>query len=98
MRKGEFMLRTTLTLGGHSYALAQGVRIDDLKSRLEAAVSSGGKFVDVTLLGNIAVSILTTPGVPVVLTTEQVGHDPRDTGELAEPFDYTEWEMSELIE
>jgi hypothetical protein len=92
------MQRTTLTLGAHSYALAQGVQLDDLKAKLEGAVSSGGKFVDVTLVGNVAVSILATPGIAVLLTTEEVAHDPRDTGELAEPFDYTEWEISELIE
>jgi hypothetical protein len=92
------MLRTTLTLGVNSYALAQGVQLDELKSQLEYAVSSGGKFVDVTVLGNVAVSILASPGVPVLLTSEHVADDPRDTGEVAEPFDYTEWEMSELID
>jgi hypothetical protein len=92
------MLRTTLTLGVNSYALAQGVQLDELKSQLEYAVSSGGKFVDVTVLGNVAVSILASPGVPVLLTSEQVADDPRDTGEVTEPFDYTEWEMSELID
>jgi hypothetical protein len=92
------MLRTTLTIGGQSYVLAQNSNLNELKSSLEIAVSSGGKFVDVTVLGNVAVSILATPGVPVLLTTEQVAYDPRDTGEVAEPFDYTEWEMSELID
>jgi hypothetical protein len=92
------MLRTTLTLGAHSYALAQGTRLDELKSRIEGAVGSGGKFVDVTLLGNVAVSILAAPGLPILLTTEEVQHDPRDNGDLGEPFDYAEWEIAELLE
>jgi hypothetical protein len=92
------MQRTTLTLGAHSYALAQGVQLDDLKSRIEGAVSAGGKFVDVTVLGNVAVSVLATPGIAVLLTMEEVADDPRDNGELAEPFDFTEWEISDLLE
>jgi hypothetical protein len=92
------MQRATLTLDGHSYPLAQGVELDELKSTIENAVHAGGKFVDITVLGNVAVSILVAPGFPILLTTEEVQDDPRDNGEISEPFDYTEWEIAELME
>jgi hypothetical protein len=87
------MRRTTLVIDGRSYELAQGTLLDELKSLIEAAVHDGGRFVDVTVVGNVAISILVSPGVPILLTTRQVSEDDRDTGDLDEPFDITEWEI-----
>jgi hypothetical protein len=89
------MRRITLAVDGRSYELAQGTRLKELKSSIETAVHNGGRFVDVTVVGNVAMSILVSPGVPILLTTRQVREDDRDTGNLGEPFDITEWEIHE---
>jgi hypothetical protein len=91
------MQRTTLTIAEKSYELAQGGRIEPLKSALEEAVRSGGKFVDVVVVGNVAVSILASPGIPILLTTREVSEDSRDNGNVDEPFNVTEWEISDLF-
>ncbi|MGG7463287.1 hypothetical protein [Plantibacter sp. YIM 135347] len=89
--------RSTLTIDGHSYELAQSTQLSVLKAAAEDAVQSGGRFVDVTIVGNVAVSILISPGVPIFIATLEVVNDDRDTGDLAEPFDTTEWEIGRLF-
>lgn len=90
------MQRTTLTIDGHEHVLAQGTDLDAPKRSAEAAVRDGGRFVDVTVVGNIAVSILASRGVPIYLSTRKVLDDSRDTGDLAAPYDDSAWQIPEL--
>jgi hypothetical protein len=69
-----------------------------LKKAIEHAVSDGGKFVDVAAAGDVTVSILVTPGVPILLTSREVvtaDDDTIDTVNVntADTFDVTEWEI-----
>ena len=92
------MRRTTLTIDGHSYELAQGTQLGALKSSVEDAVREGGRFVDVTVVGNVAVSVLVSPGVAVFLTTNEVPEDDRDTGDLTRPYsDLVAWDIGDLL-
>ncbi|MFU8947466.1 hypothetical protein ACLRGF_12130 [Mycetocola zhadangensis] len=91
------MRRTTLTVDGHSYLLAQGTQLGDLKTTVEDAVRTGGRFVDITVVGKVAVSVLVSPGVPIVLTSRDVADDSRDNGDLSRPFDDgMAWDIAEL--
>jgi hypothetical protein len=91
------MLRTTLAINGRNYQLAQGTDLPALKTAIEDAVAAGGKFVDVIVVGNVAVSILASPGLPIFFTTREVEADDRDTGDVADPFDVTAWEIDGLM-
>lgn len=92
------MQRTTLTIDGHSHVLAQGTQLGSLKAAAEEAVRAGGKFIDLTVVGNVAVSVLVSPGVAIHFTTREVAEDERDTGELAEPFDESlHWDIADLF-
>ena len=91
------MQRTTLTIDGHSYVLAQGTQLAELRASAEEAVIAGGRFVDVTVVGNVAVSVLISPGIPVFLATHEVPEDNRDTGDLADPYDdESSWDIADL--
>ena len=84
------MRRDTVTVAGERFALAQGHDLGDVKERTVQAAREGGGLVDLVVLGNAAVSVLVTPGVPVVFTSETVEYDdqdPRDTGDVTSPFD-----------
>jgi hypothetical protein len=92
------MQRTTLTIDGHSDVLAHSTHMGMLKSSVEDAVRDGGRFVDLTLAGNIDVSVLISPGVAVYLSTHEVEDDDRDTGDLAKPYDdQSIWDIADLI-
>lgn len=91
------MLRSTLTIERHSYELAQNTDLQALKQATEKAVAAGGRFVDVTVVGNIAMSVLVTPGVPILLRTEEVPDDDRDTGDVADPFTTSDWDITDLL-
>ena len=96
--KGALMQRTTLTIDGHSHVLAQGTDLRELKTSVEAAVTAGGRFVNLTAVGNVAVSVLVSPGVAVFLTTKEVPEDNRDTGDLAHPFEESlRWDIADLL-
>jgi len=69
-----------------SYALAQNADLATIRSDMEAAVQAGGLFVDLVVVGNRAVSVLVTPGIPIVIDQEQVEDDGRDTGDVDRPF------------
>jgi hypothetical protein len=90
------MQRTTFTIGGHAHVLAQGTDLGALKATAEDAVRAGGRFVDLTVIGNVAVSVLVSPGVAIFFTTREVSEDSRDTGDLAEPYDASMWDIAEL--
>lgn len=80
------MMRTTVAIGEDRYLLAQGHDLDDLKTRMSAAVRDGGAFVDFVAVGNRTVSVLMTSWIRVVFTVETVQFDSRDTGDVEAPF------------
>lgn len=81
------MLRTTVSINDRAFALAQGSDIDRIKADLLEAVQAGGQFVDVVIVGNRALSILVTAGIPIVFEVETVPADDRDTGDTEHPYD-----------
>jgi hypothetical protein len=86
MTEMQTMVRTEITVNGGSSLLAQGQDVDDLKRRIEAAMSTPGKFVDFTVVGNRSTSVLISPQAQVTFTVETVQFDPRDTGNFEEPY------------
>jgi hypothetical protein len=91
------MRRTTLTIDGRAYELATGTDNDGLKKAIEEAVSAGGRFVDVTVLGNTVVSVLASPGVPILLTSREIDIDDLsdDPNNQADALDIVEWEIAD---
>lgn len=84
------MRRDTVTVAGERFVLAQGHDLGDVKERTVQAARDGGDLVDLVVLGNVEVSVLVTPGVPVVFTSEVIEYDdqdPRDTGDVTSVFD-----------
>jgi hypothetical protein len=88
------MRRTTLSIDGRSYELAPSTDLGGLKAAIEHAVNVGGKFVDVTALGDTEISVLATPGVPILMTSRKVTTDDEDAGGPADVFDIVEWEIA----
>jgi hypothetical protein len=82
----QTMVRTEVTINGRSSFLAQGQDLDGLKRRIEAAMSTAGRFVDFVVVGNRTVSVLISPRSQVVFSIETVQFDPRDTGDDREPY------------
>lgn len=91
------MLRNTLTIEHHTYELAQNTDVQALKTATEEAVAGGGRFVDVVVVGNIAMSILVTPGVAIFIRTEEVDDDDRDTGNVAYPYMPSDWDVADIF-
>lgn len=91
------MLRNTLTIGRVSYELVEGTEIAALKESAEDAVRSGGRFVEVTVVGDVEVSVLVSAGVTVLLTSEEVPEAVWNTSEPARPFDMTDWELTDVL-
>jgi hypothetical protein len=84
--KGDAMKRTTLTIGGIPYLLAQGQSVDSIKDAVVQAARTGADLVTVTVVGNRELDILVTPGVAITFESEDVPADHRDTGDLEAPF------------
>lgn len=82
----QTMVRTQIAINGTSFYIAQGTDIDAVKEQIEDATLSTGKFVSFTVVGNRAVSVLTTPHSEVALSVETVQLDLRDNGEESSPF------------
>jgi len=80
------MMRTSVSVNGVEYRLAQGRDIDDVKRATVAAVRSGGDLVDIVVVGNRLVSVLVSPGIPITFEGHEVEVDNRDTGDLDFPF------------
>lgn len=82
--------QNTVRVGNDRFLLAQGHSLDDVKAATVAALRANGDLIDLVVYGNKEVSVLISPGVPVVFTSEIVeldDHDGRDTGDLERPFD-----------
>lgn len=83
------MRRDTVKIGDDRFVLAQGHSIDDVKTAMVAAIRANGDLVDLVVYGNREVSVLLTPGVSVVFTSEIIAIDeldPRDSGDVELPF------------
>ena len=80
------MKRHSVDVAGTNFFLAQGRDVDETKDAVVSAIRSGGDLVDFVVYGNVEVSVLVTPGVPVIFRSEEVEVDERDTGDLAQPF------------
>ena len=84
------MRQDTVKVGDDRFVLAQGHSIDDAKAATVAALRANGGLVDLVVFGNRKVSVLISPGVPVVFTSEVLDvadEDDRDTGDVGYPFD-----------
>jgi hypothetical protein len=82
----QMMVRTEVTINGRRPFLAQGQDLDGLKRRIEATMSTAGRFVDFVVVGNRTVSVLISPRSQVVFSIETVQYDARDTGDEREPY------------
>jgi hypothetical protein len=80
------MLRTSVTVDGQHYALAQGQDIDAIKSAAVDAARAGAGLIDFVVVGNRAVSVLVTPAVRVLFEKREVAADSRDTGDTLSPY------------
>jgi hypothetical protein len=81
------MQRTTVHIDDRAFPLAQGTDIGALKAFIEEAARLGGKFVDITIVGNRALSVLVTGGIHIVFETASITLDKRDTGDVRQPFE-----------
>ncbi|WP_245861395.1 hypothetical protein [Microbacterium aurantiacum] len=73
-------MRTYAMIDGVPYALAQGQDLAELKRTFEAAMKSGGAFVDFTAEGDRKISALVSAATRVVFAVATVEHDERDAG------------------
>jgi hypothetical protein len=80
------MLRTSVTVDGQRYRLAQGQDIEAIKSAAVDAARAGAGLVDFVVVGNRAVSVLVTPAIRVLFEKHEVEDDVRDTGDTLSPF------------
>jgi hypothetical protein len=80
------MQRHSVDVAGTNFFLAQGRDVTETKDAVVAAIRAGGDLVTFVVYGNVEVSVLVTPGVPVIFRSEEVEVDERDTGDLAQPF------------
>ncbi|WP_247623690.1 hypothetical protein [Microbacterium galbinum] len=80
------MERTEILIDGVSAYLAQEQDLDVLLRQIETAASGPAAFVEFVVVGNRRVKVLITPSSRVVISTETVQHDPRDTGNDAFPY------------
>ncbi len=80
------MLRTKITVDHSEFYIAQGQDVVHLQHEIEDAARNGGGFVRFVEVGNRAVATLITPGVGVIVETQEVDFDDRDTGDLEHPY------------
>lgn len=80
------MVRTEVLVNGESYLLAQGQDLEDLRVRFEDAARDGSKFVDFVVVGNRSMAVLVSPRTEIVISSQSVQFDPRDTGDDEEPY------------
>jgi hypothetical protein len=84
------MQRSSLTVAGQTYVLAQGQDLVGVKAATVAAVRANGDLVDLVVYGNQFVSVLVSPGVALVFSSQDIDDDAmddRDTGNVLAPFD-----------
>lgn len=84
------MLQNTVRVGDDRFVLAQGHSLEAVKAAAVAASRANGGLIDLVVYGNKEVSVLVSPGVPVIFTSQVVDEDAtdsRDTGDVGYPFD-----------
>ena len=81
------MKRITITVSDTPYQLAQGQDVRVIEDAALVAVRAGGDVVKVTLYGNRELAILVSPGVPITFEVSDVPDEPRDDGDLGNPFE-----------
>lgn len=81
------MQRTTITIDGTRFDLAQHGDIPALKRAITDTFPASGGFIDLTVVGNRTVSVLVSPALSIMLESADVPDDSRDTGNLAAPYD-----------
>lgn len=87
---GECMRQDTVRIGNDRFVLAQGHSIDEVKAATVAAMRANGDLVDLVVYGNKEISVLVSPGVSVVFTSELIDaddEDHRDNGDVENSFD-----------
>lgn len=82
----DTMERTEIMIDGVSNFIAQEQDLEALLERFVAASNSPSAFVDFLVVGNRRVRVLVTPRTQVVISTETVRFDPRDTGDENAPW------------
>lgn len=90
MTGSHTITQNTVTIAGQRFVLAQGHSLDQVKEHALQAVRDHGALLDLIVYGNTEVSVLVSPGVPVVFTSETINvsdQDDRDTKVLAAPFE-----------
>lgn len=83
----ETMERTSVAVDGADFLLAQDQDVAELRSRIEEAAATPGRFVDFVIVGNQAMSVLITATSRVSISTDKVQYDARDTGDLLFPYE-----------
>ncbi|MFF7293915.1 hypothetical protein ACFY9N_15410 [Microbacterium sp. NPDC008134] len=86
MAKRETMIQTTVAVDGIEFLLAQDQSIDELRTRIEDAAATTGRFVDFVVVGNRSMSVLVTGNSRVTISVATVQFDERDTGDLDFPY------------
>ncbi len=86
MAEQKTMVQTEILADGVTYLLAQDQDLDDLKRRIEEAITTAGTFVDFVVVGNRQVSLLITPRSRMSISLATVLFDARDTGDVDFPF------------
>jgi hypothetical protein len=86
MSEIQTMERTEILIDGVSNHVAQEQDLDDLMQRLVSASNSPSAFVEFVVVGNRRVRVLVTPRTQVVISTETVRYDSRDTGDENAPW------------
>lgn len=83
----QTMQRISISVNGDVHPLAQGSDVEELKHDVTEAIDAGGRFVEMTVVGNRRVSALVTASTSVTISVETVDFDARDDGDAATPYD-----------
>jgi hypothetical protein len=65
----------TVSIGTHLFTLRPDARVRHLQKALAKLIRRGGGLIDVPVAGSDAVTVLVSPGLPVVFRTREVDDD-----------------------
>jgi len=86
----EPVTRNTVAIDGQRFVLDPGRSLNDVKTSAVTAIRDGGGLIDLILRGTVTVSVLISPGVPVIFIAERLepaDQDDRDTSNVRASFD-----------
>lgn len=86
MGEEQRVTRAEVVVDGEPVILARHQDLPALKRRFEAAVATGGAFVDLDAAGGRSVSVLVTPHTRVVITVRSVQIGETGAFDHGEPF------------